>query len=113
MLMMFLFFFLPFFKNLKIRYNTSLYQHACVEDEEMCLIETVDNYNKTVNYDSLKKYLTDEVLNDYEECILTANDGCETFWYIDDNYTQWKIENGSVSYLDKTPFRWVYVNRED
>ena len=63
--------------------------------------------------ENLKKYLTEDVIEDYEECILSGNDGCDTYWYIDKNYTQWKIENGIISYLDKKPLKWVNIKNKD
>jgi len=116
-----IFFILPFLKNYRNnndyyrKHNDSmLYQNACIEDEEMCIVQVVNGYNAVKpNIENLKKYLTDDVIEDYEECILSGNDGCDTYWYIDKNYTQRKIENGIISYLDKKPLKWVNIKNKD
>lgn len=108
-----IFFVLPILRRIIQRKNiTSLINKGCIDDEEICFIDVVNEYNNgTVeqNTEILQDYFTEEALNQYEECILSGNDACETFWYIDENYTQWKIENGTISYFDKEPLRWVYV----
>ena len=140
-----IFFILPFLKNYRYndnyrKYNDSmLYQHYCIEDEEMCVIQVVDEYNNNSDNDNdkdndkdndnipvysldddsyidpniLRKYLTEDAIEDYEDCILSGNEGCDTYWYIDKNYTQWKIENGIISYLDKKPLKWVNIKNKD
>ena len=115
-----IFFILPFLKNYRNnndyrKYNDStLHQYACIEDEEMCIIPVVNEYNTLKsNVENLKKYLTENAIQEYEECILSGNDGCDTYWYIDKNYTQWKIENGIISYLDKKPLKWVNIKNKD
>ena len=116
-----IFFILPFLKNYRNnndyyrKHNDSmLYQNACIEDEEMCIVQVVNEYNANKpNIENLKKYLTEDAIQDYEECILSGNDGCDTYWYIDKNYTQWKIENGIISYLDKKPLKWVNIKNKD
>ena len=111
---------MPFFRNYRNnnnyrKYNDStLHQSACIEDEETCIIPVVKEYNTLKpNVENLKKYLTEDTIQDYEECILSGNDGCDTYWYIDKNYTQWKIENGIISYLDKKPLKWVNIKNKD
>ena len=116
-----IFFILPFLKNYRNnndyyrKHNDSmLYQNSCIEDEEMCIVQVVNEYNAVKpNIENLKKYLTEDAIQDYEECILSGNDGCDTYWYIDKNYTQWKIENGIISYLDKKPLKWVNIKNKD
>jgi len=133
-----IFFILPFLKNYRNnndyyrKHNDSmLYQHYCIEDEEMCVIQVVDEYNNNNDNDNdnipvysldddsyidpniLRKYLTEDAIEDYEDCILSDNDRCDTYWYIDKNYTQWKIENGIISYLDKKPLKWVNIKNKD
>ena len=91
-----------------------LYQNACIEDEEMCIVQVVNEYNAIKpNIENLKKYLTEDAIEDYEDCILSGNEGCDAYWYIDKNYTQWKIENGIISYLDKKPLKWVNIKNKD
>ena len=115
-----IFFILPFLKNYRNNNNyrkhndSMLYQNACIEDEEMCIVQVINEYNAVKpNIENLKKYLTEDAIQDYEECILSGNDGCDTYWYIDKNYTQWKIENGIISYLDKKPLKWVNIKNKD
>ena len=85
-------------------------KQSCTEDEEICLIE-IDEILETAR---LKKEteITSNITA-YEECFSNGHDGCEgylyeeTLWYIDENYTQWKIENGSRRYLDTKKFKWI------
>lgn len=99
-----IFLILPFLN--KIFKKSPIYDYTCV-------IDTVNDYNTTLSHSNLlKKYLSDEIIKDYEECILCSNDGCETFWYIDSNYTQWKIQNESLSYLRKKPLKkWINIKQ--
>ncbi len=101
-----IFFIFPFLHNIKKGNLTIMRNYACIEDEDMCVIEVVSNYDKP---SILKKYLSEEIINDYEECILSSNEACEAYWYIDENYTQWKIDNGTLSYLDKNPLKWIHI----
>ena len=102
-----IFLILPFLN--KIFKKSAIYDYIC--DDDICVIDAVNDYNTTFSHSNLlKKYLSDEIIKDYEDCILSSNDGCETFWYIDSNYTQWKIQNESLSYLRKKPFKkWINI----
>lgn len=105
----FVLFILPFLNNIRKRNMTHMCKNACIEDEDMCVIDVVNNYknNTKINPSTLKKYLPQEAIEDYQECILSSNDGCDCYWYIDDNFTQWRITNDSVSYLEKNPAKWI------
>ncbi len=99
--MKFLFFLFPFLKPNFYRYDVVKRPQACIEDEETCYIDIVNNYEN--DYISSKIY-GKEIKNRIYDCKICDSD-C-TF-IVDNDDVLWRFKNGNMTYYDWNDETWL------